>query len=90
MVIYTIIFLVALNLYAYSMMYRDKQRAKRNEWRIPERNLLMIAAFGGVFGIWFGMRAPLFHKTTKPLFTVGVPLIFFVQLLLIYLFFIAK
>ena len=81
---YTIIFLVALNLYAYSMMYRDKQRAIRKEWRIPERSLLMVAAFGGSIGIWLGMRAPLYHKAAKPLFTIGVPLIFALQLCVMY------
>ncbi len=87
MIFYTSVFLIALNLYAYSMMHRDKQRAIRKEWRIPEKNLLMIAAVGGVFGIWLGMRAPLYHKAGKSLFTVGIPLIFFAQLVLIYLFF---
>ena len=88
MLFYTLIFLVALNLYAYSMMHRDKQRAIRKEWRIPERNLLLIAAFGGSIGIWFGMRAPLFHKAAKPLFTIGVPLIFALQLVVLYLWYV--
>jgi uncharacterized membrane protein YsdA (DUF1294 family) len=78
--LYTFIFLVALNVYAYSMMHRDKQRAIGKQWRIPERNLLLIAVVGGSIGIWLGMRAPLYHKAAKPLFTIGVPLIFALQL----------
>ncbi len=88
MSIYPIIFLIAFNLYAYSMMYSDKQRAIRKEWRISEKNLLIIAFLGGSIGIWLGMRAPLHHKAAKPLFTVGVPLIFGLQLAVAYFWFI--
>ncbi|MEY4927142.1 MAG: hypothetical protein RI894_1578 [Bacteroidota bacterium] len=88
MSIYPFIFFIALNLYSYSMMHRDKQRAMRKEWRISEKSLLLIAVFGGSIGIWLGMRAPLYHKAAKPLFTVGVPLIFALQLVVVYLWFI--
>lgn len=83
-------YLVIINLVAYSRMREDKQRARRKEWRIPEKNLLGLAAIGGTFGIWLGMKAPLYHKAAKPLFTIGVPLIAAAQFILILLFFLIK
>lgn len=51
----------------------DKWKAERHKWRISEAALLG-AAFFGVFGALLGMRF-FRHKTRKPKFSVGVPLI---------------
>ena len=55
-------------------MLTDKHRAKRKLWRIPEAALLAVAALGGSFGMLIGMNA-FHHKTKKPLFSLGVPLL---------------
>ena len=55
-------------------MLIDKRRAKRNLWRIPESTLMTIAALGGSFGALIGMNI-FHHKTKKPLFSIGVPLL---------------
>lgn len=62
-------------------MLADKRRAKRNAWRIPEVRLMLTAALGGSIGVLAGMY--LFrHKTKHPKFTLGVPLILAVQVVI--------
>ena len=51
----------------------DKEKAKKNKWRIPEKTLMMIAAIFGSFGMHRGMKR-FRHKTKHKLFTIGVPL----------------
>lgn len=62
-------------------MLLDKLKAKKNAWRIPERTLLLIAVLGGSIGSLLGMYL-IRHKTQHPKFTVGVPLILAVQVVL--------
>lgn len=57
----------------------DKYKAVHNKWRIPETTLL-IAAVIGVIGAFAGMHV-FHHKTRKPKFYVGVPVIFFLEVL---------
>lgn len=72
--------LIVINALSLGLMLADKLRAKKNLWRIPEATLLAVAALGGSLGCLLGMR--LFrHKTLKPKFFLGVPLIFVLQLL---------
>lgn len=78
-----LLYLVVINALAYYKMHEDKQRARRKEWRISENTLLGIAIIGGTLGIWFGMKAPLYHKAAKSLFRVGVPLIAAAQVMLL-------
>lgn len=65
-------------------MRADKQRAKRKLWRIPETALFAVAALGGSIGALFGMNA-YHHKTKKPLFSIGVPLLMALHLWLLVL-----
>ncbi len=68
------VFLFLINAVGFALMLIDKRRAVKNLWRIPERTLLLFALLGGSLGVLLGMR--LFrHKTRKPLFAVGVPVI---------------
>lgn len=50
----------------------DKRRARRKEWRIPEKTLLGLALLGGAWGLLAGMLT-FHHKTRKPAFAIGVP-----------------
>jgi uncharacterized membrane protein YsdA (DUF1294 family) len=72
-------YLILVNAAGFLLMLLDKQFAIHHRWRIPEATLLAVAAIGGSVGSWLGMQ--LFrHKTKKPLFTIGIPLIFAAQL----------
>jgi uncharacterized membrane protein YsdA (DUF1294 family) len=56
----------------------DKRAAKRHAWRIPEATLLWLATIGGGVGALAGMLL-WHHKTRKPRFAVGVPLLLIIQ-----------
>lgn len=77
-----IIYLVAINLLGFFAMGIDKWKAKRGSWRIPENTLLMFTILGGGIGTIAGMY--LFrHKTKKAKFTIGMPVIFILEIILI-------
>lgn len=66
--------LVCVNLIAFVLYGIDKQKAVHGKWRIPESILILTAICGGGIGAYLGMKT-FHHKTRKPLFTLGVPLI---------------
>lgn len=74
-----LIYLLIINAAGLVLMLVDKLKAKRNRWRIPERNLMLTALLGGGIGCLAGMY--LFrHKTQHPKFTMGIPLILALQI----------
>ncbi|SDB95744.1 Uncharacterized membrane protein YsdA, DUF1294 family [Melghirimyces thermohalophilus] len=75
-----LIYFVAVNGMAFCLMGVDKARAKKGAWRIPERNLILSALFGGAPGLYLGMY--LFrHKTMHPLFRIGIPVLILLYVL---------
>ena len=79
-------YLLIIHAAAVVIMLADKQKAKKNLWRIPESTLLTIAALGGSIGILLGMHF-FRHKTRKPKFYLGVPAILATQAAVIWLLF---
>ena len=65
----------------------DKLKAKRGSWRIPENTLFMFTILGGGVGTILGMYI-FRHKTKKKKFTVGMPIILILEILLFILYFI--
>ena len=63
-------------------MLTDKQKAIKNQYRIPEVVLFSSAFMGGSAGCLLGMYTA-HHKTRKPTFFIGIPLILFGQIVLI-------
>lgn len=79
---YICIYIGVLNLIGFILMAIDKSKARRGAFRIPEATLFLFAIFGGSLGCILGMQ--LFrHKTLKPAFFIGMPVIFIIQLLLV-------
>ena len=74
-----LIFLLVMNLLGFVLMYSDKRRARRGQWRIRERDLFLAAIFGGSLGTILGMWL-LRHKTKHRYFVLGMPLILLIQL----------
>ena len=79
-----IIYLCVINAIAFLLYGLDKRKAKRHKWRIPEATLLGVAFLGGSIGAFLGMQV-FHHKTRKAKFYIGVPLIFFLQVIGSYL-----
>lgn len=76
-----IIYLIVVNLVAFVLMGVDKYRAKRDQWRIPERTLFLFPLLCGSLGGVLGMQV-FHHKTRHWYFRYGLPLILVVQLVL--------
>ena len=75
------IYLILVNAIAFLLMLIDKQKAKKKKWRIPEATLMGSADIGGSIGALAGMYT-FRHKTKHPKFTIGVPVILVLQLIL--------
>lgn len=76
-----LIYLVTINAAGFLIMLADKEKAKKHLWRIPEATLLTVAALGGSIGSLAGMKV-FHHKTKKPKFYIGIPVILVLQILL--------
>lgn len=74
-------YLIIMNLVTFIVYGIDKEKAKRNLWRIPEAHLLLLAIIGGSIGAYLGMHL-WHHKTKHVQFRLGIPVIFASQLLL--------
>lgn len=61
-------------------MHIDKRKAQKNQWRIPENNLMLIGVIGGSIGIWLGMQKAR-HKTKHMKFVIGIPVIVILQMI---------
>lgn len=70
-----LLYLLLINLFAYLIMWIDKVKSLYQWWRISEKTLWIFALLGGVFGIWFGMLDPLYHKAGKQRFRFWIPII---------------
>lgn len=78
---YLILYLLIINAAGFLSMLIDKHKARKNLWRIPEKTLIGIAALGGSVGSLLGMYT-VRHKTKHPKFTVGIPVILTLQIII--------
>ncbi|MBQ3095586.1 MAG: DUF1294 domain-containing protein [Clostridia bacterium] len=74
LLLWTVGALFLLNLVTYIVYAADKRRARKHRRRVPEKTLLLLAAFGGSVGALIAMYT-LRHKTLHKKFTLGVPAI---------------
>lgn len=77
---YLLIYLCIINAISFLLMLIDKQKAKKNRWRIRERTLLGVSAIGGSVGGLLGMYL-LRHKTKHLKFSIGIPVCFLLHLI---------
>ncbi len=73
------IYLIAINIISFLMMWYDKHEAKINQWRISEKALFGFAIAGGSIGGTIGMYV-FHHKTKKRYFKFGFPIIIIIQI----------
>lgn len=81
-----LIYLLIVNAAGFILMLTDKIKAKKHLWRIPETTLFLAAILGGSAGCLLGMYA-FRHKTKHLSFTLGMPLILAVQVIVCVLIF---
>lgn len=79
-----VIYLCIINALSFLLMLIDKQKARKNRWRIPERTLLGVCAIGGSLGGLVGMYL-LRHKTLHKRFSFGIPLMLILHVAALYL-----
>ncbi len=81
-----LIYFIIINLIGFVLMGVDKKRAIRGAWRISEATLFTIAILGGALGCTLGMQQ-FRHKTKHWYFKYGMPAIFILETVMIYLLF---
>lgn len=68
------VYIALMSVVLLVVMKADKERARRNQYRISEKTLWMTAILGGAIGGVIGMQ--LFrHKTKHLSFRLGFPLL---------------
>ena len=50
-----LIYLVAVNIFTFILMWWDKRKAKMKEWRIAEATFLLLSFIGDALGLFVGM-----------------------------------
>ncbi|WCK52539.1 DUF1294 domain-containing protein [Aneurinibacillus sp. Ricciae_BoGa-3] len=74
------LYLLIINLIGFYVMYADKQKAKRGEYRIREKTLWQVALLGGA--PFCSLAMELFrHKTKHTMFKFGFPTVAIIQIL---------
>ena len=86
MTIYIFSYLAVINFVTFIVYAVDKYKAIHDKWRISEATLLTFAGIGGSFGALMSMYT-FRHKTKKPKFTVSVPAMFMVHVVIVGLLF---
>ena len=76
-----LIYLFLMNLAGFLSMLIDKRKARKNDWRIRERTLFLLAILGGSIGSLAGMYV-FRHKTRHWYFVFGMPVILTLQVAL--------
>ncbi|SFS75315.1 DUF1294 domain-containing protein [Paenibacillus sp. BC26] len=76
-------YIIIINIYVFALMRIDKARSVRDRrHRIPERRLLGMSAIGGALGGFVAMRM-FRHKTKHPSFSVGLPLLLILHIVVV-------
>ena len=77
-----LLWLLIANLAAFVLMGLDKRKARRDQWRIPEKTLFLPVVLFGALGGTLGMKV-FHHKTRHWYFKYGFPALLIVQIMLL-------
>lgn len=78
-----VLYLIIVNALSFVLMLVDKYKAQNDLWRIPEATLMTVAAIGGSFGCFVGMKVCR-HKTRHKKFAIGVPVMMAIHILILW------
>ena len=76
-----LIYLLVINVLGFLAMGIDKRKAKMGNKRIPENTLFGFTFLGGGIGTIVGIYF-FHHKTQKKKFTIGMPFILILEILI--------
>ena len=79
---YLLLYIVVASVLGFLLMGMDKRKAKRGQWRIPEKTLFLVALLGGAIGSTLGMNV-FRHKTKHWYFKFGFPALAMLQIVLL-------
>lgn len=79
---YFLLYIMGMSIFSMLLMYIDKTRARKNQYRISERTLWLFAVIGGAIGATIGMNM-FRHKTKHTAFKIGLPILSVIQIVLI-------
>lgn len=82
-ILYFLIYILIINIFALLMMRYDKNQAIKKNYRVSEKTLFLISFLLGAIGIYTGMYI-FRHKTKHMKFTVGIPIIIIINVISIY------
>lgn len=86
MLTYFFVYITVINGIALYLMYIDKRKAMRNQYRISEKTLWTVSFIGGAFGAFVGMKW-FRHKTKHNQFKWGLPVLSIAEMAIILYFF---
>ena len=66
---YIMFYLLIINLISFVLFFEDKQKSKKDKWRIKESTLHLVSFMGGTPGSIVAMIL-FHHKTKKPKFVL--------------------
>ena len=75
-------YFIIINIVAFIIYGFDKLFAIKHKWRISVNTLLGLGLLGGSIGGYLSMKL-FHHKTNKKLFTIGIPLLMIIHLVII-------
>lgn len=82
-----LLYFIGVNMIAFIIMRIDKQKARKQQWRIPERTIWSLAVLGGALGVLIGMKT-FRHKTKHSSFIIGMPTLFIIHIIIfLYIYF---
>ena len=74
-----LVFYALMTIVTFVLYGVDKGKAKKGQWRIPEKTLLLFAACFGGLGAFLGMKI-FRHKTKHMSFKIIVPILAIIQI----------
>lgn len=81
--LYFATFILILNIFGFAIMYIDKNKAKKGDYRISEKCIFITALLLGALGVYLGMYK-FRHKTKHLSFTVGIPICIILNIFTVY------
>lgn len=81
------VYMVIISAFGVHQVKRDKKlsgvaKTSSSYWRIPESQLMLIAAMGGSFAMYSALKK-YHHKTKHAKFMIGIPVIMVLQIALL-------